>query len=241
VSPTGVEIPLSGGTYPITGLSAGNYTVTVVDDNGCTTNQLFSITEPPAFGATVSANTILCNPGNTGVLTITTPPGSYPVTYVINGPGGPYSGNINTSPFYYPNQLGTPGLPGGSYTIDLTYNNGLCTQQLSATINQPANPISVTPSITNVLCAGVNSGSICLNVTGGTGPYTYSWSIPGGTSCQNNLAPGTYTVTVTDANNCSVPNTYTISGPVSPLVASSTFTNVLCLGQNDGTITITPN
>jgi gliding motility-associated-like protein len=241
VSPAGVEIPLSGGSYPVGGLSAGNYTLTVVDANGCSIQDTFTIIEPPAFGATVSANTILCNPGNTGVLTITTPPGSYPVTYVINGPGGSYSGNINTSPFYYPNQLGIPGLSGGSYTIDLTYNNGLCTQQLSATINQPANPISVTPTVTDVPCAGVNSGSICLNVTGGTGPYSYAWSIPGNTSCQNNLAPGTYNVTVTDANNCPVPNTYTISGPVSPLVADSSFTNVLCLGQNDGTITITTN
>jgi gliding motility-associated-like protein len=241
VSPAGVEIPLSGGSYTVNNLSAGNYTLTVVDANGCSTQNTFTITEPPAFGATVSANTILCNPGNTGVLTITTPPGSYPVTYVINGPGGSYSGNINTSPFYYPNQLGIPGLSGGSYTIDLTYNNGLCTQQLSATINQPANPISVTSTVTNVPCAGVNSGSICLNVTGGTGPYSYAWSIPGNTSCQNNLAPGTYNVTVTDANNCPLPNTFTISGPVSPLVADSSFTNVLCLGQNDGTITITAN
>lgn len=241
VSPAGVEIPLSGGAYTVNNLSPGNYTLTVVDANGCSTQNTFTITEPPAFGATVSANTILCNPGNTGVLTIITPPGSYPVTYVINGPGGPYSGNINTSPFYYPNPLGIPGLPGGSYTIDLTYNNGLCTQQLSATINQPANPITVTPTVTNIPCAGVNSGSICLNVTGGTGPYSYAWSIPGNTSCQNNLAPGTYNVTVTDANNCSVPNTYTISGPVSPLVADSSFTNVLCWGQNNGTITITAN
>ena len=241
VSPAGVEIPLSGGSYTVNNLSAGNYTLTVVDANGCSTQNTFTITEPPAFGATVSANTILCNPGNTGVLTITTPPGSYPVTYVINGPGGPYSGNINTSPFYYPNPLGNPGLPGGSYTIDLTYNNGLCTQQLSATINQPANPITVIPTITNVPCAGVNSGSICLNVTGGTGPYSYAWSIPGNTSCQNNLAPGTYNVTVTDANNCPLPNTFTISGPVSPLVADSSFTNVLCWSESTGTITITAN
>jgi gliding motility-associated-like protein len=235
VSPAGLEIPLSGGSYTVSGLSAGNYTLTVVDANGCSTQNTFTITEPPAFGATVSANTILCNPGNTGVLTITTPPGSYPVTYVINGPGGPSSGNINTSPFLLNN------LPGGNYLIDLTYNNGLCTQQLSATINQPANPITVIPTVTDVPCAGVNSGSICLNVTGGTGPYSYAWSIPGNTSCQNNLAPGTYNVTVTDVNNCPVPNTYTISGPVSPLVADSSFTNVLCWSESTGTITITAN
>ena len=235
VSPAGVEIPLSGGAYTVSGLSAGNYTLTVVDANGCSTQNTFTITEPPAFGATVSANTILCNPGNTGVLTITTPPGSYPVTYVINGPGGPSSGNINTSPFLLNN------LPGGNYSIDLTYNNGLCTQQLSATINQPANPITVIPTVTDVPCAGVNSGSICLNVTGGTGPYSYAWSIPGNTSCQNNLAPGTYNVTVTDANNCPLPNTFTISGPVSPLVADSSFTNVLCWSESTGTITITAN
>ena len=241
VSLPGIEIPLSGGSYSIPPiLTAGNYTLTVIDANGCSIQDVFTITEPPVFGATVSVNTILCNPGNTGVLTITTPPGSYPVTYVINGPGGPYSGNINTSPFLLNN------LPGGNYTIDLTYNNGLCTQQLSATINQPANPISVNPAVTNVLCAGVNSGSICLTPTGGTGPYTYQWSttngnIPGNANCQNNLAPDIYNVTVTDANGCFVPNTYTISGPVSPLVADSSFTNVLCLGQNDGTITIITN
>ena len=241
VSLVGVEIPLSGGIYttpPI--LSAGTYLFTVTDNNGCVEQLPFTITEPPAFSATVSANSINCFSDTTGHITIITPPGSYPVTYNMTGPSpsnpsGTYSGNITTSPYTINN------LAGGTYAIQLQYNNGLCSQSLSTTIIQPANPLLATPTITNILCAGQNTGSICVNVTGGSAPYGYSWSNSATTNCITTLAPGTYTLTITDNNACSINASYTISGPASPLTSSHNSSNVNCFGGNDGTITILTN
>jgi gliding motility-associated-like protein len=240
-NPAGVEINLSGGNYPnINNLYPGVYSLSVTDANGCQASSPFTIIEPPAFTASVSANTILCNPGTTGQITITTPPGSYPVTYNMTGPSpsnpsGTYSGNITTSPYTINN------LAGGTYAIQLQYNNGLCSQSLSTTIIQPANPLVATPTITNILCAGQNTGSICINVTGGSAPYGYSWSTSATTNCITSLAPGTYNLIVTDNNACTINASYTISGPASPLTSSHTSSNVNCFGGNDGTITILTN
>ncbi len=236
ISPVGIEIQLSGGSYIINNLSAGDYEFTVTDANGCSVDSTFSILSPPEFVATVSSNSILCNPpNNTGGIIITTPPGSYPVTYYITSPSSsaPIIGAIINSPHTIPN------LPGGTYDIVLTYNSGLCSQNLSTTI-EPASPLFFDSSIVNnISCYGENDGDICVYVSGGAAPYTYSWSIPGTSSCQNNLAPGQYTFTVTDANGCSIGNTYTINAPATPLIASADSTAVLCFGEDDGTITVT--
>jgi gliding motility-associated-like protein len=236
ISPVGIEIQLSGGSYIINDLSAGDYEFTVTDANGCSVDSTFSISSPPEFVATVSSDSILCNPpNNTGEIIITTPPGSYPVTYYITSPSSsaPIIGAIINSPHTIPN------LPGGTYDIVLTYNSGLCSQNLSTTI-EPASPLFFDSSIVNnISCYGENDGEICVYVTGGAAPYTYSWSIPGTSSCQNNLAPGQYTFTVTDANGCSIGNTYTINAPATPLIASVNSTAVLCFGEDDGTITVT--
>lgn len=238
ISPVGIEIPLSGGSYIINNLSAGDYGFTVTDANGCSVDGTFSILSPPEFVATVSSNSILCNPpNNTGEIIITTPPGSYPVTYYITSPSSsaPIIGAIINSPNTIPN------LPGGTYDIVLTYNSGLCSQNLSTTI-EPASPLFFEESIVNnISCYGENDGEICVYVTGGEAPYTYSWSIPGTSSCQNNLAPGQYTFAVTDANGCSIGNTYTINAPATPLIASVDSTAVLCFGEDSGTITVTAN
>src|SRR6185369_1051952 len=87
----------------------------------------------------------------------------------------------------------------------------------------------------NVSCAGSTNGFINLTVSGGTTPYTYSWT-PGGSTSQNlnNLGAGTYSYTVTDANNCNTSNSVTLNAPnplSSPAVLSNyNGSNVSCAG-----------
>ena len=93
--------------------------------------------------------------------------------------------------------------------------------------------------VVNVSCNGGSNGQIATLVTGGTSPYTYSWSPSGGTSATaSGLSAGTYTVTVTDANNCSTFTNYTVTQP-SILTATQTQTDVTCYGLSNGSATIT--
>lgn len=92
--------------------------------------------------------------------------------------------------------------------------------------------------VVNVSCNGGSNGQIATLVTGGTSPYTYSWSPSGGTSDNaSGLSAGSYTVTVTDANNCSSTANYTVSEPAL-LTATQTQTNVTCNGLSDGSATV---
>ncbi|WP_424108311.1 SprB repeat-containing protein, partial [Pseudomonas viridiflava] len=84
---------------------------------------------------------------------------------------------------------------------------------------------------TNVACFGGTNGSATVSATGGTGPYTYSWSPSGGTAATaTGLAAGTYTVTVTDANGCTATRAFTITAPPAIVATAGIQTNVLCNG-----------
>ena len=103
-----------------------------------------------------------------------------------------------------------------------------CPSSASATVTEPTTALSIgSPSVTNVLCFGTLTGKIVVSVSGGTLPYTFSWT-GSGTSSQQNLdavAAGTYKLKVTDANNCSVStNDIIITQPASAVVASGVIT-----------------
>ncbi|MBL0051227.1 MAG: hypothetical protein IPP29_06725 [Bacteroidetes bacterium] len=93
-------------------------------------------------------------------------------------------------------------------------------------------------TVTNVNCNGNNNGAININIAGGTTPYTYAWSNGATTQNITNLAPNTYTVTVTDANGCTATISQAITQPNSLALAIGTVTNVNCNGNNNGAINI---
>jgi hypothetical protein len=125
---------------------------------------------------------------------------------------------------YNPNQNATnPSITfanGGTYTITLTASNGTvgtATQTISIT------QLSVTSNQTNVSCNGGNNGSATVTVSGGTPSYSYTWTPTGGNAATaSGLTAGNYTVTVKDANNCSITKTLNISQP-SPINTSVTI------------------
>jgi len=213
----------SGGTASTaTGLSAGTYTVTVTDANSCTATQSFTITQPTAMSIVPSHTDVSCNGGGNGTATASVTGGTGAYTYSWAPSGGT-------------NATAT-GLSAGTYTVTVTDANG-CTKTQNFTINEPT-AINITPSQINVSCNGGSNGSATVNVSGGTGVYTYSWAPTGGSNATaNGLLAGTYTVTVADANNCIKTQSFTITQP-NILNATTSQTDVLCNGGATGTATV---
>lgn len=228
---TTVTSPLT--TNTISGLCAGSYTITVNDANGCTqTISPITITEPLVLTASAAGvNTScfgMCN--GTGTLTIT---GGTPIYNIVWAPVPPVGqGTINIS-----------GLCPGTYTANITDAN-LCTTSASVTITEP--PVLVAnPSATNPLCFGVCNGTATANPTGGTAPYTYSWTGPAPfpvttTQSISNLCPGTYTVKVTDSKGCISTQSVTIPPPT-VIVPNAIGTNITCNGAANGSATANPS
>jgi hypothetical protein len=224
-----INLTPAGGTAPYTfnwgggittedrtGLTAGTYTVNITDANGCTATVNATVGQPASAvsGTTVIFNTS-CFGGSNGAINLTPAGGTAPYTFN-------WGGGITTED--------RTGLPAGTYTVIITDANG-CTATVNATVTQP-NALASTVSQTNVSCNGGTNGTATIIVTGGTSPYTYSWSPSGGTGATaNNLAAGTYTVTVTDANSCSLTRTVTITQ--SAAVAAPTGTAVQSFNAGD--------
>lgn len=112
-----------------------------------------------------------------------------------------------------------------------------CLDSVSAALSQPAQLITQTAS-TAVLCNGGTTGTATVNASGGTGPYTYNWNVPGNTTqTVQNIAAGVYTVVVTDANNCSTTDSVNVKQPPL-LMLTATTADVSCFGFNNGSVTV---
>lgn len=183
-------------------LSAGNYGLGVQDANGCTATATETIVDlSNQVALTSTQNNISCAGLSDGSATIQATNGVAPYTYTWTPAS---AGTTNT----------ISGLSAGTYSVVVVDAVG-CQATTSVTITNPT-PISVIETITPPDC-GEENGSITTLVTGGSGTYTYMW-MPNGetTSSIQNIGGGTYDLTVTDGNNCSVQETYTVT-PVGDL------------------------
>ena len=216
----------SGGTAATaTGLAAGAYTVTITDANSCTATQSVTITQPTAMSATTSKTNVSCNGGSNGTATVVASGGTGAGTYTYSW--APSGGTAATA----------TGLAVGNYTCTITDANS-CSITRGFTITQPT-ALSASTSKTNVSCNGAANGAASVSVTGGTPSYTYSWAPSGGTAASaTGLAAGTYTVTITDANACSITRSFTITQPTALSANIITQTNVACNGGSNGSATV---
>ncbi|MBK8563563.1 MAG: SprB repeat-containing protein [Saprospiraceae bacterium] len=164
---------------------AGNYTVTVTDANSCTATQSATLTDPPAIIVQLSANDATCFGGDNGNVTSTVSGGSQPLDFLWNN---------NASTIIINN------LSEGDYCLTVTDDNG-CTSTACEAVEQPTE-LQLTTDPTNIGCLGT-TGSVDLSVTGGTPSYQFIWDNGEATEDLSALVAGGYTVTVTDANNCS--------------------------------------
>ncbi|MBK6820113.1 MAG: hypothetical protein IPG85_11210 [Bacteroidetes bacterium] len=213
-------------TGAISGLCAGNYTVTVTDANLCTTTTTFTVSQPQPIGVNITNITnITCNGLCNGTAQASGNGGVPAYTYTISAPG-----IINPTG-------AISGLCAGTYTVTVTDAN-LCTITSSFRVTQlPALNLNVT-NITNILCNGMCNGTAQAIASGGAPNYTYAITAPGSvnaTGAMSNLCAGSYTVSVTDANLCTATMTFMITEPQPTSVNISNITNITCNGFCNGT------
>src|SRR5574343_439682 len=235
----GINSPASSGS--ITGVSntTGTYTLldhtyatvgtynpvlTVVSADGCTSTFTTPITVTPLPSLSTTKVDVACNGGTTGSINLTVSSGTAPYSYLWSN--GSTSEDLSS-------------LPAGTYSVTVTDANG-CTGTTTVTITQPSAPLTLSFTQTNVLCFGGSTGAIDLSVSGGTAPYTYSWSNGSVTQDLNSLPAGTYTVNVHDANGltggCAATTSVTITQPAAAISLTFTKVNVLCNGGSTGSI-----
>ena len=177
----------NGATTPaISNLSAGTYVVTVTDANGCsTTCDAVVMNSGGGPVCNITATDATCGDANGSVM-VEVSQGQQPFTYLWNT--GATGTEINN-------------LLGGEYTVTVTDATG-CTSVCSTTIESLGGP-SATVVTTDANC-GESDGTATANAFGGNGLFTYIWSNGGTTPTIFGLAPGTYTVTITDQKGCQV-------------------------------------
>ncbi len=214
-------------------LSAGTYSVTVTDANGCTASASADVTQPAApLGTTFGVQEVLCYGQSTGEIFMTVTGGTPPYTYI-------WSIGATTEDI--------SGLAAGTYTLTVTDDNG-CTNETIVNVTQP-DVLNAIVTSSHVTCNGANDGSIIISdASGGTGGSgdNYSYTIDGGTNWQTSgsfseLSPGNYIVQIRDGEITSciitLDSDLEITEP-DVLYATVAHTDVNCNGSNDGSITI---
>lgn len=235
----------SGGTAPFTytwtttpaqntqtasNIGPGTYTVTIADANACTgTTTATVVSVAGSFSINMSGVNPTCTGGTNGNATATPAGGTGPFTY-----------SWTTSPAQITSTA--TNLAAGTYTAIVTDASG-CAGTATVSLTDPA-PIVATASSTPSTCTGSNGTATGNVASGGTAPYAYLWiSTPAqNTQTATNLAPGTYSVFITDVNNCVGSTTVTVGLQGGTWTASTnTPTNVACFGGNNGAADITIN
>ncbi|MEL6863447.1 MAG: T9SS type A sorting domain-containing protein [Bacteroidota bacterium] len=209
-------------TATATGLGPNIYTVVVTDDNGCSESIAVSINEPIAITGNASSTDPTCANEQTGTAVVTVQGGTIADDYSYQWDDI----NMQTS-------ATATGLVAGTYTVIVTDDNG-CSITRTVQLDDPE-AIDLTLDKTDVSCNGEASGTATVYAVGGTAvnDYTYAWS--GGSNPTEatviNLAVGTYFVTVTDDNDCSVIESITIEEPTELTASILTLENPNCNGE----------
>lgn len=171
----------------ISGLSAGNYCVTIYDANNCTVTACVVLSNPAQLTAGVSIDSsVSCNGLANGGVSVSAAGGTGNLSYLWNG------GNSNTF---------LSGIAAGTYTVTVSDAEG-CSVSASGVVSEPALlDAGITCQATS---SSQNNGSASVTVTGGTNPYAYIWSTGGNTATVSGLTAGAVSITVSDANGCFV-------------------------------------
>ncbi len=210
------------GSDSLLNLSPGNYKVTITDSYGCSASaQAVVITS--GTPVTLQSHTAEASCGlSNGTIYVQTTTGSSPFNYQWNtGAATDTLANVSA----------------GSYTITATGNDG-CSASRTINLASAGAGVVLSYNSLNASC-GKNNGSISLTVDSGTAPFNYDWNTGTGTTMLYDLGPGTYTVTVTGAANCSAVLSASIISTGNSLSLQIDSANASC-SANNGSITIIP-
>ncbi|MFT4759688.1 MAG: hypothetical protein ACI9LN_001653 [Saprospiraceae bacterium] len=219
--------PFSGSFYTIQNLVSANYTVVVSDSNGCSATQSLNINNGTTLDLMATGINGAC--GQNGQINLIFSTGNPPFNLSWTGTT---NGNLTINGM----SAILPNLPTGNYNINVTDNNN-CSGSASVAINN-APTLLANVTGTNTICNGANSGSATANTSGGTFPFTFAWSNGGITETINNLASGTYTVTVMDGAGCIANGSISIMQST-PITIDLATADITCNGANDGSLLAT--
>jgi gliding motility-associated-like protein len=216
------------------GLSAGNYAVTVTDDLNCTATTSANLTAPsPILLNCAQQNPVSTIGGSDGSATVQISGGTagYTVAWSGAASGSQMQGTAGTATI--------TGLIAGTYNVLVTDANG-CEQTCTFSISFPACALDVTAVGTNPECNGEASGSIAVSITGATGTLTFDWNdnTLDGTEDPTGLLAGTYFLSVTDQGGCSDTITVTLTDPAALTLVCAQQNPVSTIGGSDGSATV---
>ncbi|GAB4248440.1 MAG: hypothetical protein Kow0079_00520 [Vicingaceae bacterium] len=209
-------------TSSISNLCPGVYSDTLRDQNGCDTIITFNVTEPNPLTLTMDSSNVRCFNACDGIAIAIAGGGTPPYSYSWSPVAGNNDSLMNLCP--------------GNYVVTITDANN-CTITDSINITQPL-PLNANGTGIDPTCPTFCDGSASAVPIGGTTPYSYSWNPGGQTSSSiNSLCAGTYTVTVTDSNNCVDVDTIILMDPP-PIILTMDSVNMSCFGVCDGQATV---
>lgn len=210
-----------------TNLAGGNHVFEVTDANGCSETQQIFIFEPTNLVSTATPTNLTCNESANGEIEINTSGGIAPYFYALNTSVLPQTNNTFNN------------LDAGTYTAIISDTTGCLDTINIITVTEPDTLIITNVAVQDITCFGDNDGSFTVTATGGTLPYSYS--VTGGaiqtSNIIDNLSGGTYTINVTDINNCpTATNIDSIQEPEEIVLTIDSTKNLTCNGSNNGYI-----
>lgn len=212
----------------ISGLAPASYGLTVTDNaNGCTQTASYTITQPSVLSISIATVDVSCSDGNDGSATVTASGGNGGYNYS-------YSGNpSNNGPV-------VNNLSAGTYIVTVTDSEN-CSKTSSFVIDEPE-PILIddTENIP-ASCLGAENGSITVAASNGLSPYQYAWSNNVVGAQNEGISAGNYTVTVTDANDCTNSATFTVETSTSFTISVDSISQILCYGDTTGYASVNQN
>lgn len=230
-----IDISVSGGTIPYTfnwsnnentedlsDILAGNYSLTITDSKACTTILNMTVDQPDNVTVNYQIDQVDCFGNAAGAINTQVTGGTQPYTYNWSGPDNYQSADPNIADLF-----------AGIYQLVIVDANGCNYVQQEVEVQQPDDAVTTSIPIPDKICEGAADGNAVVVVEGGTGPYSYLWSNGQLTPDASGLNEGTYTVTVTDSQDCAWEDMVEI---VSYGVMSSTLEQqaALCHNGEDG-------
>ncbi len=216
----------SGGTVynsaQVVDLFAGCYALTVQDANGCTVVVQDTVGEPPPFSFTSSQDSVRCYGGADGRASIAASGATPPYSYRWS------NGDVGTA---------ADSLKAGFHSVTVTDSAG-CQAVTLVQVHQP--PLLQIDSLRSVevRCFGDSNGAVVARAVGGCPPFSFLWNNQGSGAALDNLTAGTYTVTVTDRNGCTVSGSVSVGSPAA-LMAQIAVQGERCVGACDGSAALT--